>query len=181
MCYMRTFNVRTSTWWTGVTTFARRRSRQGRSPLRRCGASSIGSAMARSNRCGLHGGKRHARPRCRSAIRWPSSRSPTAIVPAADWLCLQRWSTPPGRASRCNTARIADASCTTPRPWRGRPRRSRTANVPWKWASPVSAASLMVPKLAATTREEVVSELAQVLAAGEFIEDAATVTELALR
>ena len=39
----------------------------------------------------------------------------------------------------------------------------------------------MVPKLAATTREEVVSELAQVLAAGEFIEDAATVTELALR
>ena len=44
-----------------------------------------------------------------------------------------------------------------------------------------SAASLMVPKLTATTHEEVISELAKVLADGEFIEDAATVTELALR
>jgi len=44
-----------------------------------------------------------------------------------------------------------------------------------------SAASLMVPKLAATMREEVISELARVLADGGFIEDPATVTELALR
>jgi PTS system nitrogen regulatory IIA component len=44
-----------------------------------------------------------------------------------------------------------------------------------------SAASLMVPKLAATTREEVISEMAKGLAEAGFIEDAATVTELALR
>ena len=44
-----------------------------------------------------------------------------------------------------------------------------------------SAASLMVPKLSATTREEVISELSKTLLDGEFIEDAATVTELALR
>ena len=44
-----------------------------------------------------------------------------------------------------------------------------------------SAASLMVPKLAASTREEVIHELAKVLGDGEFVEDAATVEELALR
>jgi mannitol/fructose-specific phosphotransferase system IIA component (Ntr-type) len=44
-----------------------------------------------------------------------------------------------------------------------------------------SAANLMVPKLAATTREEVISELAKSLGDGGFVEDAATVTELALR
>ena len=44
-----------------------------------------------------------------------------------------------------------------------------------------SAASLMVPKLAATTREEVIGELAKVLGDNEFIEDTSTVTELALR
>jgi PTS system nitrogen regulatory IIA component len=44
-----------------------------------------------------------------------------------------------------------------------------------------SAANLMVPKLAAKTREEVVGELAKVLAETGFIEDAATVTEHALR
>jgi mannitol/fructose-specific phosphotransferase system IIA component (Ntr-type) len=44
-----------------------------------------------------------------------------------------------------------------------------------------SAANLMVPQLAATTREEVIGELAKALADGGFIEDGATVTELALR
>ena len=44
-----------------------------------------------------------------------------------------------------------------------------------------SASNLMVPKLAATTREEVISELAKALGEGGFVEDAATVTELALR
>jgi len=44
-----------------------------------------------------------------------------------------------------------------------------------------SAASLMVPKLAATTREEVISELAKVLGDGGFAEDPATLNELALR
>ena len=44
-----------------------------------------------------------------------------------------------------------------------------------------SAASLMVPKLAATTREQVIGELAKVLGDNEFIEDTVTVTELALR
>ena len=39
----------------------------------------------------------------------------------------------------------------------------------------------MVPKLAATTREEVIGELAKALGEGGFVEDAATVTELALR
>jgi mannitol/fructose-specific phosphotransferase system IIA component (Ntr-type) len=44
-----------------------------------------------------------------------------------------------------------------------------------------SAVSLMVPKLAATTREEVIAELAKVLGDNGFIEDTATVIELALR
>jgi mannitol/fructose-specific phosphotransferase system IIA component (Ntr-type) len=44
-----------------------------------------------------------------------------------------------------------------------------------------SAVNLMVPKLSAATREEVIAELAKVLADQGFIEDAATVTELALR
>ncbi len=44
-----------------------------------------------------------------------------------------------------------------------------------------SAATLMVPKLAATTREEVISELAKVLGEGGFVEDPATLNELALR
>ena len=44
-----------------------------------------------------------------------------------------------------------------------------------------SAGSLMVPKLAASTREEVIGELAKLLGDGGFVEDAATVTELALR
>lgn len=44
-----------------------------------------------------------------------------------------------------------------------------------------SAATLMVPKLSATTREEVISELAKVLGDGGFVEDPATLNELALR
>jgi mannitol/fructose-specific phosphotransferase system IIA component (Ntr-type) len=44
-----------------------------------------------------------------------------------------------------------------------------------------SAVSLMIPKLAATTREEVIGELAKLMGDGGFVEDAATVTELALR
>lgn len=44
-----------------------------------------------------------------------------------------------------------------------------------------SAASLMRPKLAGTTREEVIGELAKALSDGEYVEDAATLTELALR
>lgn len=44
-----------------------------------------------------------------------------------------------------------------------------------------SAPGLMAPKLAATTREGIIGELAKVLGENEFIEDAATVTELALR
>jgi mannitol/fructose-specific phosphotransferase system IIA component (Ntr-type) len=44
-----------------------------------------------------------------------------------------------------------------------------------------SAASLMVPKLGATTREEIVSELAKALGDGGFFEDTAALTELALR
>jgi mannitol/fructose-specific phosphotransferase system IIA component (Ntr-type) len=44
-----------------------------------------------------------------------------------------------------------------------------------------SAANLMVPALAASTREEVIGELAKALGDGGYIEDAATVTELALR
>ncbi|HUJ11746.1 MAG TPA: PTS sugar transporter subunit IIA [Verrucomicrobiae bacterium] len=44
-----------------------------------------------------------------------------------------------------------------------------------------SDSKLMVPKLAATTREEVVGELARVLGENGFIEDPAAVTELALR
>ena len=44
-----------------------------------------------------------------------------------------------------------------------------------------SAANLMVPKLEATTREGVIGELAKTLGEGGFVEDAATVTELALR
>jgi mannitol/fructose-specific phosphotransferase system IIA component (Ntr-type) len=41
--------------------------------------------------------------------------------------------------------------------------------------------NLMVPKLSATTREGIIGELAKVLGENGFIEDAATVTELALR
>lgn len=44
-----------------------------------------------------------------------------------------------------------------------------------------SAPTLMVPKLAAATREEVIGELAKLLGDGGFVEDSATVTELALR
>lgn len=44
-----------------------------------------------------------------------------------------------------------------------------------------SAPNLMVPKLAGSTREEVIGELAKVLGDGGFFEDAATVTELSLR
>jgi mannitol/fructose-specific phosphotransferase system IIA component (Ntr-type) len=44
-----------------------------------------------------------------------------------------------------------------------------------------SGMNLMLPKLAATTREEAIAELAQALAAGGYIENAQTVTDLALR
>jgi mannitol/fructose-specific phosphotransferase system IIA component (Ntr-type) len=44
-----------------------------------------------------------------------------------------------------------------------------------------SAANLMVPRLGATTREEVVGELVKVLAEAGFVEDPATLNELALR
>ena len=44
-----------------------------------------------------------------------------------------------------------------------------------------SATNLMVPKLAATTREEAIAELAQTLAKEGYIENADVVTELALR
>jgi mannitol/fructose-specific phosphotransferase system IIA component (Ntr-type) len=44
-----------------------------------------------------------------------------------------------------------------------------------------SSANLMVPQLAATTREEAITELAQTLATQGYIEDAGAVTELALR
>jgi mannitol/fructose-specific phosphotransferase system IIA component (Ntr-type) len=44
-----------------------------------------------------------------------------------------------------------------------------------------SSASLMLPKLAATTREEAIAELSQALAQNGYIENAATVTDLALR
>jgi mannitol/fructose-specific phosphotransferase system IIA component (Ntr-type) len=44
-----------------------------------------------------------------------------------------------------------------------------------------SAPGLMAPKLAATTHEEVIGELAKLLGDGGFVEDPATVTELALR
>jgi mannitol/fructose-specific phosphotransferase system IIA component (Ntr-type) len=44
-----------------------------------------------------------------------------------------------------------------------------------------SSAQLMAPKLAATTRKEAISELAQTLATNGYIENADTVTELALR
>ncbi len=44
-----------------------------------------------------------------------------------------------------------------------------------------SAASLMIPKLTGTTREEVIAELAKALADGGFVEDPATLTELGLR
>jgi len=44
-----------------------------------------------------------------------------------------------------------------------------------------SSVELMLPKLQATTREEAVRELADLLAAKGFVEDATTVVELALR
>jgi len=44
-----------------------------------------------------------------------------------------------------------------------------------------SSASLMLPRLAATSREEVIGELTKLLSDGGFIEDAATMAELALR
>jgi PTS system nitrogen regulatory IIA component len=44
-----------------------------------------------------------------------------------------------------------------------------------------SSVQLMVPNLAATTREEAIAELAQTLAANSYIENAGTVTELALK
>jgi mannitol/fructose-specific phosphotransferase system IIA component (Ntr-type) len=44
-----------------------------------------------------------------------------------------------------------------------------------------SAPSLMLPKLAASTREQVVGEMAKVLGDAGFVEDAVTVAELALR
>jgi mannitol/fructose-specific phosphotransferase system IIA component (Ntr-type) len=44
-----------------------------------------------------------------------------------------------------------------------------------------SAANLMVPKLEASTREGVIRELAKTLGEGGFVEDTATLTELALR
>lgn len=44
-----------------------------------------------------------------------------------------------------------------------------------------SSASLMVPKLAATTREEAIAELAETLASNGYTEKASAVTELALR
>jgi mannitol/fructose-specific phosphotransferase system IIA component (Ntr-type) len=44
-----------------------------------------------------------------------------------------------------------------------------------------SSADLMIPKLAATTREETISELAAAMATRGFIEDAEVVTDLVLR
>src|SRR5206468_2839285 len=44
-----------------------------------------------------------------------------------------------------------------------------------------SSSELMVPKLAGNTREEIIGELTKTLADRSFVEDAATVTELALR
>ena len=118
---------------------------------------------------------------CRSTTRWRWSPSRMEVVRGAAWPCPSRWSTPPRPASNCSIARIA-AVLSFPDTVARQPKKKLDTKRPVEVGiARFSAATLMVPKLAATTREEVIGELAKLLGDGGFVEEPATLTELALR
>ncbi len=115
-------------------------------------------------------------------------RYPLAVVPIAHGSCSRCGLAVP--ASVVIAARAGDSLQTCPHCGRflfypetvaRQPKKKYDAERPAEAGiGKFSAPSLMIPKLAGTTREEVIGELAKALGAGGFVEDAATVAELAL-
>lgn len=114
-------------------------------------------------------------------------RSPLVVVPIARGNCSQCGLAVPHALVNAVRAGEQIHAC----PHCGRflyhvdelPRWSRqaTGQPPRPGIARFTATELMVPKLAATTREDVVAELAQALATNGFVENATVITELALR
>ncbi len=115
-------------------------------------------------------------------------RYPLAVVPIAHGSCSRCGLAVP--ASVVIAAKAGDSLQTCPHCGRflfypetvaRQPKKRHDAERPAEAGiGKFSAPSLMIPKLAGTTREEVIGELARALGAGGFVEDAATVAELAL-
>jgi PTS system nitrogen regulatory IIA component len=115
-------------------------------------------------------------------------RYPLAVVPLAHGSCSRCGLAVPAQV--VNAARAGDSLQTCPHCGRflfypetvaRQPKKKHAAERPAETGiARFSAPSLMVPKLAGTTREEVIGELAKAMGAGGFVEDAATVAELAL-
>jgi len=116
-------------------------------------------------------------------------RYPLAVVPLANGSCSRCALAVP--TALVNAAKAGEEMQTCPHCGRflfypdtvaRQPKKKHEGNRPVQVGiARFSAATLMVPSLAATTREEVVGELAKVLGDGGFAEDAATLAELALR
>ena len=116
-------------------------------------------------------------------------RYPLAVIPLAHGNCSRCGLAVP--AAIVNAAKACDELQNCPHCGRflyypdtvaRQPKKKQDAKRPVEaGVARFSAMSLMVPNLSAATREEVISELAKVMADGGFIEDAVTVTELALR
>lgn len=115
-------------------------------------------------------------------------RYPLAVVPLAHGSCSRCGLAVP--ASVVNAAKAGDSLQTCPHCGRflfypatvaRQPKKRHDGERPAEAGiAKFSAPSLMIPKLAGTTREEVIGELAKAMGAGGFVEDAATVAELAL-
>jgi mannitol/fructose-specific phosphotransferase system IIA component (Ntr-type) len=115
-------------------------------------------------------------------------RYPLAVVPLAHGSCSRCGLAVP--AAVVNAARAAEQLQTCP--YCGRylyypetvarqpKKRHDTSRPAETGVARFSSASLMVPALLASTQQEVIGELAKTLGDGGFIEDAATVAELAL-
>jgi len=116
-------------------------------------------------------------------------RYPLAVIPLAHGSCSRCGLAVP--AAVINAARAGDELQNCPHCGRflyypdtvaRQPKKKHEGDRPAQTGvARFSAPTLMIPKLAGTTREEVISELAKVLGDGGFAEDPATLTELALR